>query len=136
MASKPGIRTVAVVMAAGIVAGCGSDAERPAPPAPKLPFEIARRLATDSDRVAAALDAADPCGALDAAQGLQRDAVEAINAGRVPAPFREELLSAVNDLVNRIECVPEEDDDERGRGKGKGKGKGKDKGKDRGEEGD
>ncbi len=134
MASRRGILLAAAVLACAVASGCGSDAERSAPPPPKLPFETAQRLATESDSVATALAAGDPCGALDAAERLRVDAIEAINMGRVPAAFREELLSAVNDLPSRIECIREEDEDDgRGRGedKDKDKGKGKDKDKDK-----
>jgi hypothetical protein len=118
------------VLAVVVLAGCGSGDERPAPVRPKLPFEVAQRLADRSDNVAVALVAGDTCGALDEARRLQEDAIAAINGRRVPAAFQEQLSTTVNDLVSRIECIPQDEDEDRGRGKGKGKGKGKDGGDD------
>lgn len=63
-------------------------------------------LAARSDAVAAALAAGNGCGALAAAQRLQRDTIAAINAGRVSTAFQEELVSAVNDLASRVTCAP------------------------------
>jgi hypothetical protein len=53
--------------------------------------------------------------------------VAAINAGRVPGPYQEQLGSSVADLVERITCVPpappaeEQKKHEHGKGKHKGK---------------
>ncbi len=118
-------RAAAVLIATAVLAGCGSSGERPAPVAPKLPRALAAELAQRSDAVAAALDQGDECAALDQAKRLQHDTMQAINEGRVPGAFRENLGPAVADLVERIECTPpaEEEHGERGKGKGKHKGK-------------
>jgi hypothetical protein len=120
----------AALVAALCLAGCGSGtSERRAAPRPLLPLSVAAPLAARSDKVAAALAAGDTCLALTEARTLQRATIEAINAGRVPAPFQEHLTSTVGDLVARIQCVPPTE----GRGKGKDKhkrGKGKHKGDD------
>ena len=119
------------------VAGCGGgETERDA--APRLPAALAAELAGRSDAVAERLEADDPCGALAEAEALQADTIAAVNEGRVPAPFQEELGAAVASLIASIECTPappppvsdeeddeEEDDGEQGKGKGRGKGKGK-----------
>ena len=113
------------------VAGCGGgETERDA--APTLPAALAAELAGRSDAVAERLEADDPCGALAEAEALQADTIAAVNEGRVPARFQEELGAAVASLVDSIECTPapppvsdEEEDDEQGKGKGRGKGKGK-----------
>ena len=117
------------------VAACGGgETERDA--APTLPAALAAELAGRSDTVAERLEADDPCGALAEAEALQADTIAAVNEGRVPAPFQEELGAAVASLVASIECTPpppppvsdeedEEDDGEPGKGKGRGKGKGK-----------
>jgi hypothetical protein len=125
-----------------LAAGCGGEEHRPAP---LLPAAVAADLAARSDSVAARLEEQDDCGARSEAQRLQSDAIAAVNAGRVPHAFQEELLASVNALVEAIECVPpppateeedeekeaEEKDDEKddeGRGKGKDEKKGKGKG--------
>jgi hypothetical protein len=42
---------------------------------------------------------------------LQSRAITAINAGEVPADLQEELLGAVNALVEGISCTPPDADD-------------------------
>jgi hypothetical protein len=122
-----------VALAAALcLAGCGA-AERRVAPQPKFPRPLALALAQSSDRVAAALEAGDPCRALALAHTLQQQTIDAVNSPRVPGPFKEPLQATVNDLAGRIVCVvPPEDDTEKGHGKGKDKGKGKkhDKGDD------
>lgn len=114
----------AALAVALVLAGCGSGEERRNAPQPKLPQAVATELAERSDQVVAALDGGDPCRALVEAQRLQQDTIQAINDRRVPAPFQEQLGTAVNDLVARIECVPPADDDERDKpGKRKGRKK-------------
>jgi hypothetical protein len=71
------------------VAGCGS-AERAAPP-PRLPHELAQRLAHEADALRTR----------KLALRLQREVVAAINAGRVPAALQEELQSRANAVVDR-----------------------------------
>jgi hypothetical protein len=63
-------------------------------------------LASRSDEVAQALAGGDHCRALSLAQQLQQETIAAINAGRVPGAFQEQLGSAVGDLLSRIQCVP------------------------------
>jgi hypothetical protein len=117
-------RLLTVLLLTAAVAGCGGAKK---PPQPTLPVALAEQLAGRSDKVAAALDAGDPCRALKEARRLRDEMVAAVNAGRVPSPFQEQLGSSVQDLVQRIQCVPpqaKEDEDRRG-GEHKGKGKGK-----------
>lgn len=81
------------------------------------------------------LEANDPCGARAEAEALQADMIAAVNEGRVPARYQEELGAAVASIVASIDCAPappvadEEDEaadgDEKGSGKGNGKGNGK-----------
>jgi hypothetical protein len=96
----------AALAAALVLGGCGSGGRRAAPPPPRFPADVAAQLASQSDRVAERLAASDGCGALDAARQLQSQAVAAINAGRVPARFKETLASAASDLPLRIHCSP------------------------------
>jgi hypothetical protein len=118
-------RAAAVVVATAVLAGCGSSGGRPSPAPPKLPRALAAQLAQRSDNVAAALDAGNPCGALDQASRLQQDTIRAINEGRVPGPLLENLSSTVSDLVGRIKCIPPVEEEHGKHGKGKGKHKGK-----------
>ncbi|HEX9378526.1 MAG TPA: hypothetical protein VF872_02945 [Gaiellaceae bacterium] len=91
------------------LAGCGGGgSEHRAAPQPRLPQPVAAALASRSDEVARALSAGDPCRALSVALQLQRETVAAINAGRIPGAFQEQLGSTVGDLVSRLQCVPVE----------------------------
>ena len=113
------------------VAGCGGgETERDT--APTLPPALAAELAARSDGVAELLGANDPCGARAEAEALQADTIAAVNEGRVPPRYQEELGAAVASLVASITCVPappaaadDPKDGEKGKGKGRGKGKGK-----------
>jgi hypothetical protein len=80
-------------------------------------------LASRSDEVAQALDGGAQCRALSLAQRLHRETVAAINAGRVPGAFQEQLASTVGDLVSRIRCVPVAKPHDNGKHKGKQKKK-------------
>jgi hypothetical protein len=117
-------RLLTVLFLTAAVAGCGG--EKKPRPEPKLPVALAQQLSARSDSVAAALDAGDSCRALEEAVHLRHATVAAVNAGRVPAPFQEQLGSSVQDLVRRIQCVPSPAEEEHGKGKRKGKHKDKD----------
>ena len=114
----------AALAAALLLAGCGSGSEqRAVPPQPRLPQPEAAALASSSDGVAQALRAGDPCRALTLAQQLQQQTVTAINAGRVPSAFQEQLGSTVADLVSRIHCVPAPNEHDNGKHNGEKKNK-------------
>lgn len=139
----------ATVCVAALAAGCGGGETREQ--RTLLPRETALRLAAQSDLVARQLRAGDACGARRSAQRLRSSVVRAVNGGRVPTAYREQLLRASNDLVARISCVAvspptvtTEDEDEEGEeeeerpehakpkkhdDKGKHKGHGRKKGK-------
>ncbi len=102
-----------VLAAAVAVAGCGSG-EPPA--AARLPSQVAEALAARSDAVAQRLEQGDACGARAEAEALQFDTIAAVNAGRVPARYQEELGSSAATLVASIECVPAPVEDEDGDG--------------------
>jgi hypothetical protein len=121
----------AALAAALCLAGCGSGSHQRAAPQPKLPRLVAAPLAARSDQVAQALAAGDSCGASSLARQLQQDTIAAINSGRVPAPFQEQLGSTVGDLVARIECAPAPKRHDRGKHEGKHKEKHKEKHKDK-----
>ena len=103
------------------LAGCAGGSEHRAAPQPRLPQPVAAALAWRSDEVARALTAGDPCGAHGLALQLQKETLAAINAGRIPGAFQEQLGSTVGDLVSRIKCVPVENKHDRGKHKGKNK---------------
>ena len=89
--------------------------------------------------MAAKLEAADGCGARAEAERLQAETIAAVNAGRVPTRYQEELGAAVSSLVASIECTPpvtttteeaDDSDDESDEARpGKRKGKGEHKGR-------
>lgn len=114
-------------------AGCGGEGGA------RLDAALAEQLAASADRVAAAAER-DPCAAAEEARTLQREAIDAINAGDVPPELQEELLAGVNRVAERMECAPppppppaatqeevEEEDEDDGDRRGRGKGKGKEK---------
>jgi hypothetical protein len=113
----------AALAAALCLAGCGSGSERRVAPQPKLPAPVASALASRSDEVAQALAGGDHCRALTLAQQLQDETIAAVNAGRVPGAFQEQLGSTVADLVSRIQCVPAAKPLDNGKHKGKHKKK-------------
>jgi hypothetical protein len=113
----------AALAAALCLAGCGSGSEQRTAAQPKLPPPVAAALASRSDQVAQTLTAGDSCRALSLAEQLQQETIAAINAGRVPTAFQEQLGSTVGDLVSRIRCVPAVKPYDNGKHKGKHKKK-------------
>ena len=93
---------VALVLVAA-AAGCGGGGETAT--APRLPANAAEPLAARSDAVAQRLEQGDVCGARVEAEALHADAIAAVNAGRVPGRYQEELLSSAATLAASIECV-------------------------------
>lgn len=109
-----------------------------------LPPALVEELAAASETVASELDGGDACAARASADKLQERTIAAINAGRVPARYQEELTASVGALAASIECMPapppvpddeededeaEERDDDEPKGKGRGKKNGKGGGK-------
>ena len=85
------------------LAGCGggSAPTRTTNPPPRIPARVAQQLAADAD----ALAAAQGCAARDPAVKLQTDVINAV--ARIPERYREQLMSAANDVVSRIpKCLP------------------------------
>lgn len=121
------VRVAAAVAAALCLSACG-DAKRSAPPPPPaFSHSLGTALAAQSDAVAAALASGDSCRASTLARQLQQRTIAAINEGRVAAGLQEQLSSAVNALVTRVQCVPPPAPAEEGHGKHKERHK-KDKG--------
>jgi len=100
------LERAAALAAALCLTGCGGGDEREPPPRPKLSAALASSLAERSDAVAAALDAGNSCRAVEEAERLRDESIASVNSGRIPTPFQEPLLGRVNELVERIECVP------------------------------
>jgi hypothetical protein len=101
--------TLAALLFALVVAGCGggNGGEREQVE-PRLPLQLAAELAEQSDVVAERLEANDPCGARAEAEALQQRTITAVNDGRVPPRYQEELTSTVGALLASIECAPAE----------------------------
>jgi hypothetical protein len=58
------------------------------------------------------LDGGDVCGAAGLADELNDQVIEAINAGRIPPAFQEDLQARANELVNTVNCPPPPDEDD------------------------
>lgn len=86
------------------VAGCGGGGDAVPPPGPAIERATAERLASTSDAIADALDGGDVCGAAGLADELNGQVIEAINAGRIPPTFQEDLQARANELVNTVNC--------------------------------
>ena len=82
-------RWLIVSLTACSLAGCGQT--KRAEPPPRLPAALAQRLAAEADAVHTG----------KAALRLQREVIAAINAGRVPAAFQEELQSRANAVAEQ-----------------------------------
>ena len=126
--------------AALALAGCGGQEQaEPEVEGPRIERATANELADLSDDVADRLEGGDSCGAAESAAQLRERLTAAINEGKVPEAYLEELSGAANELElgvpNCIDKAPppppdaDEDDDD-GKGKGK-KEKGRKKGKDK-----
>src|SRR6188508_2063935 len=92
------------------LAGCGGGGGNAAPPpGPAIERSTAEQLASKSDAIADALDGGDVCGAAGLADELNDQVIEAINAGRIPPAFQEDLQARTNELVNTVNCPPPTD---------------------------
>jgi hypothetical protein len=102
-----------------LLAGCGgSSPTRTTRPPPRIPAQVAQQLAADADAVASK----QGCAARASAVKLQTDAINSV--GRIPARYREQLMSAANDVVSRIpECLPPQQDHAKHKGHKKKHGK-------------
>ena len=102
-----------------VLAGCGSSAPtRTTTPPSRIPAGLARQLAAEADAIASA----HGCAARNAAVKLQTDVIASVS--RIPQRYREQLMSAANDVVSRIpECLPPKKDHGKHRGHGKKRGK-------------
>jgi len=94
-------------LAALALSACGGEAKHASPPRPPtFPRLLGGALAARSDEVAGALERGDSCRAFALSRQLRREAIAAINSGRVTGELQEDLAAAVNDLAARLACVP------------------------------
>jgi hypothetical protein len=108
-----------------LLAGCGggnANQTKPSPRPPRIPADVAQRLAAEADLIARAQPGS--CTARAAAARLQAGALEAIQSHRVPPRYQEPLMSAANGLVARLSVCAEptrKDDEKRHEKKKHGK---------------
>jgi hypothetical protein len=100
---RPTLILCAALLTAG-AAGCGGSRHATEPAAGKLPRSLAQDWASRADAIAAAAAAGRGCQAQTLADSLRDDVVGA--DARVPAAYRATLLVSVNQLADRIACVP------------------------------
>ena len=87
-----------------VLAGCGGGGHRaaPPPPGPRIPADVAARLAAEAERLGALTPGT--CAARDAAARFRSDVIASI--GRIPSRYQEPLTSAANSLAERLAtCV-------------------------------
>ncbi|HJQ75408.1 MAG TPA: hypothetical protein VJ814_10990 [Gaiellaceae bacterium] len=95
------------VSSVALLAGCGSSTptRTTTKPPPRIPSAVAQQLAADADAVASA----QGCAARAPAAKLRADVINAV--ARIPERYREQLMSAANDVVSRVpECLPPKHD--------------------------
>jgi len=104
---------------AALLAGCGGHTAAPPPKPPRIPAAVAQELSADADAVAGL----SGCSAHDAATKFQTDTIKAIS--HVPARYREQLMSAANELAARVPACPPppQKHEDHGRGHDHGKHK-------------
>ena len=98
------MRLAATGLALLVLAGCGGGSPPSATTQQRLPRTLAQAWAQQADAIARTAAASDGCRAQQLAAGLRDDVIAAV--GSVPARYRTTLLAAVNDLADRIACVP------------------------------
>jgi hypothetical protein len=108
-----------------LLAGCGgSDKVTPAPRSPRIPPDVATRLAAEADAVAKL--APGSCAARDAATRFRSDVIASV--GRIPSRYQEPLLSAAQDLARRTTVCTEPRREEKGQKEKEDKGHGNKRG--------
>jgi hypothetical protein len=108
-----------------LLPGCGgSDKVAPAPPPPRIPADVATRLAAEADAVAKL--APGSCAARDAATRFRSDVIASV--ARIPSRYQEPLLSAAQDLARRTTACTDPRREEKGDKEKGDKGHGKKRG--------
>jgi hypothetical protein len=94
-----------------LLVGCGGrDEAVPTQPPPRIPRDVASRLAAGADVVARLTPGS--CAARDAAARFRNDVIA--SAGRIPSRYQEPLLSAANDLAARLAACAQPRPEENG----------------------
>src|SRR6266511_3913046 len=126
--SRSASRLGVLLLAVALAAGCGGAGDRAAR-VPRLPADVARVLAAQSDALAVSLERNDACTAARRAADLRKAANAAVASGRVPVAFRRKLAGAVTRLTAAVPaCTPPDQDEGEGEGGGHDNGKHKGKG--------
>ena len=87
-----------------LLAGCGdSDNATPTPRPPRIPGDVAARLAGEADAVARLTPGS--CAARAAAICFRSDVMASV--GRIPSRYQEPLLSAANNLAESLATCTE-----------------------------
>ena len=87
-----------------LLAGCGGGQQaQPPPKPPRIPADVAARLAAEADRIASLTPGT--CEARDAAARFRAEVIASI--GRVPPRYQEPLTSAANALAERLATCTE-----------------------------
>ena len=82
-----------------LLAGCGgADKVMPPPLPPRIPGDVAARLAAEAEVVARL--APGSCAARAAASRFRSDVIASVR--RIPSRYQEPLLSAANDLAESL----------------------------------
>ena len=120
------------VCSALALAACGGEqkeVEQRTVFGPTIERAVADRLASRSEKVASLLDSGEACAAKREADLLRNELTDAINDGKVPSLYLEDLSGVVNEIQAQIPLCAELErrDDEKGKGHGKGKKKKKKK---------
>jgi hypothetical protein len=97
--------SLAACSCALLLAGCGGGTKQTVTTSkpPRIPADLASRLASEADRIATLPTGS--CDARDAAARFQADVVDSI--GRVPTRYQEHLMSAANGLAERLATCEE-----------------------------
>jgi hypothetical protein len=126
------------------LAGCGGNRTETnvEAPGPKIERAVAEQLAGLSDELAGSLESGDSCAASQTAAQLRASVTQAINDGKVPEVYLEDLSGLTNELEAQVpECVeppppPSDEDDDGEDQEKKKKDKKKDGNGDDGEDGE
>jgi hypothetical protein len=101
---RTGAAAAAILLAVAVVgAACGGDESAAEPPA--LAKQVGRALAERANEVAKRLEDGRRCAAADDVRELREVAERQAANDRIPAELREPLLTGVDALLGRIDCV-------------------------------
>ncbi len=108
-------------------------------PGPRIERAVADQLAGLSDELAGSLETGDSCAASQTAARLRDSVTQAINDGKVPEVYLEDLSGLANELQAQVpECVapppPSDEDDGDDEKKKKKKKETEDKDRDKGKD--